>query len=137
MTQEGGHRLFLILVWPPTREGTALLPTALVFVSNGFVLVQVQVRLPSVTTRPHRTRFRSFDIVGVGHDTFKALEVRGYARLTFPVLCVLPYSNRSRHKTWCLLPRPSRLLYHQTWKETPDLRKRPETQQHGQSDILY
>ena len=50
MTQEGGHRLFLILVWPPTREGTALLPTALVFVSNGFVLVQVQV-LQKVTRR--------------------------------------------------------------------------------------
>ena len=30
-------------------------------------------RLPSVTTRPFRTRFRAFDSVGVGNDTFKAL----------------------------------------------------------------
>ena len=41
MTYEGGNRLFLIFVWPPTREGTVLYPAELIFVSNGFVLVQV------------------------------------------------------------------------------------------------
>ena len=40
----GGALFSFILVWPPTWEGTALLPTAMVFVSYGFVLVQVQVQ---------------------------------------------------------------------------------------------
>ena len=42
----GGALFSFILVWPPTWEGTALLPTAMVFVSYGFVLVQVPVPVP-------------------------------------------------------------------------------------------
>ena len=90
----GGALFSFILVWPPTWEGTALLPTAMVFVSYGFVLVQVQVHVQSpcsLLVVIHSALLASVDCsslfrgcCGVGTAVASSRECLGAGEAAFP-----------------------------------------------------